>query len=206
MTDRLVTRAADYYSKKLAEHGATPRGADWNTVESQYQRFEQLLRVCRDGEHRAINDYGCGYGALATFLRESKEPFDYCGFDASPSMIEAARIHVGNDPRCRFTSERGEVSPRAFTMVSGIFNVREDTSDADWWAYILRTIDDVAAMSTVGFSCNFLTSYSDADRKRPDLFYADPSEVLRHCLTRFSRHAAILHDYALYEFTLLVRL
>lgn len=84
--------------------------------------------------------------------------------------------------------------------------MREKTPDETWWPYVTRTLDDIASVSLKGFSSNFLTSYSDADRKRPDLFYADPSEVLRYCLSTFSRRAVLLHDYALYEFTVLVRL
>jgi hypothetical protein len=40
---------------------------------------------------------------------------------------------------------------------------------------------------------------------RDDLFYADPLALFEHCRTRFSRRVALLHDYPLYEFTLLVR-
>ena len=36
---------ADYYSAKLAEHGETPQGVDWNGAESQVLRFEQLTRI-----------------------------------------------------------------------------------------------------------------------------------------------------------------
>ena len=121
-------------------------------------------------------------------------------------MVAAAQDAVGADPRCRFTSDRAAVTRRRFTVASGIFNVRGRTSDADWWDYIVRTLDDLAALSSVGFSCNFLTSHSDEDRKRPDLYYADPSELLRFCLDRYPRRVAVIHDYPLYEFTLLVRI
>jgi hypothetical protein len=63
----------------------------------------------------------------------------------------------------------------------------------------------MAAMSARGFGFNLLTSYSDVDRKRPDLFYAEPETVFRHCVHRFSRFVALSHDYPLYEFTVLVR-
>ena len=96
-------------------------------------------------------------------------------------------------------------NPRRYTVASGIFNVREQASDAEWWDYILRTLDDLAALSTEAFSCNFLTSHADADRQRADLYYADPSELLRFCLRRYPRRVAVLHDYPLYEFTLVVR-
>ena len=95
MTDPLVASAADYYSKKLAEFGATPKGADWNSSESQMLRFRELLRMCDPALPLDINDYGCGYGALATFLAERGQPFDYCGYDAAPAMIAAAVAHAG---------------------------------------------------------------------------------------------------------------
>ena len=36
------------------------------------------------------------------------------------------------------------------------------------------------------------------------LFYADPCELFDFCKTRFSQNVALLHDYGLYEFTILV--
>jgi hypothetical protein len=63
----------------------------------------------------------------------------------------------------------------------------------------------MAALSRRGFAFNMLTGYADADRMRPDLYYADPHAVFDRC-RRFSRRVALLHDYPLYEFTMLVRL
>ena len=50
-----------------------------------------------------------------------------------------------------------------------------------------------------------LTTYSDADKQRDDLFYADPLRVFDICKQRFSPRVALLHDYPLYEFTIIVR-
>ena len=205
MSDPLVTKAAAYYSRKLAEFGATPRGADWSSGESQEMRFDQLLRMCAPNAAIDINDYGCGYGALVSHLDRLGRRFDYCGYDAAAPMIAAAQASLEGDSRCRFTSDRAAVTPRRYTVASGIFNVREQASDAEWWDYILRTLDDLAALSTEAFSCNFLTSHADADRQRADLYYADPSELLSFCLRRYPRRVAVLHDYPLYEFTLVVR-
>jgi hypothetical protein len=51
-----------------------------------------------------------------------------------------------------------------------------------------------------------LSLYSDPERRRPDLFYADPLFLFDYCKTRFSKAVALLHDYPLYEFTVLVRI
>ena len=62
------------------------------------------------------------------------------------------------------------------------------------------------ALSRRGFAFNMLTSYSDADRMRSDLHYGDPAAYFDLCKRRFSRNVALLHDYELYEFTIVVRL
>jgi hypothetical protein len=50
-----------------------------------------------------------------------------------------------------------------------------------------------------------LSMCSDADKRREALFYMDPGEALNGCLERFPRQVTLLHDYPLYEFTILVR-
>jgi len=40
---------------------------------------------------------------------------------------------------------------------------------------------------------------------RPDLYYADPRLYFDYCKRNFSRHVALLHDYGLWEFTVIVR-
>jgi hypothetical protein len=52
---------------------------------------------------------------------------------------------------------------------------------------------------------NCLTGYSDDDKKRDYLYYADPCRLFDLCKRRYSRQVALLHDYGLYEFTVLVR-
>ncbi len=86
-------------------------------------------------------------------------------------------------------------------MASGIFNVRLQTPEDDWKAYVLGTVDRLANLARRGFAFNCLTSYSDADRMRPDLYYADPCALFDYCKRRFARNVALLHDYDLYEFT-----
>jgi SAM-dependent methyltransferase len=195
---------ARYYSGQLDAHGATPQGADWSSESSQQLRFTQLLRVIA-GETPTIIDYGCGYGALAQRLIAEGRDFRYVGFDVSDSMIEAARSLV-EDSRCRFTSSEPEIGRGDFTLASGIFNVRLHISEPDWHDYVESTYDKIARCSNRGFAVNMLTRYADPPLMRDDLFYADPARYFALCKERYSRNVALLHDYDLYEFTLLVRL
>jgi hypothetical protein len=63
----------------------------------------------------------------------------------------------------------------------------------------------MAQLSKKGFAFNILTGYSDPERQRADLYYADPLFFFDYCQKNFSRFVALLHDYPLYEFTILVK-
>lgn len=203
--DDLRDEAAEYYGEKLRTHGATARGVDWNSEASQELRFDRLLHVV-DRTRYSLLDYGCGYGALADHLDARRHEVDYVGFDVSPTMVEAA---ISADPqgRRRFTTDGASLQPCDFTVASGIFNVKLDAPDERWRAYVLNTIDHMAALSRHGFAFNLLTSYSDDDHKRPDLYYGEPAFFFDHCARRFERlGTALLQDYGLFEFTIVVRL
>jgi SAM-dependent methyltransferase len=203
---RIIQQVRQYYEGKLADHGRTPRGVDWNSEESQRLRFRELLRVLDGDREASVNDYGCGYGALAGYLRDQGHAGAYCGFDISPTMVVAARETYGSLPACRFTSDRAELTPAMYTLASGIFNVKQTAGDEDWRAYVLATIADLVSLSTHGCAFNVLTSYSDPERRRPDLYYANPLDLFDYCKRHVSKRVALLHDTALYEFTLIVRL
>jgi SAM-dependent methyltransferase len=202
----LLRSVETYYTAKVVAHGPTARGADWNSEASQHLRFQQLLRVLETERGPfSINDMGCGYGALAAYLHARGSTFQYQGFDLSPAMIGLAREHYGHLANCRFSYPPEALTPAHYTVASGIFNVKLATEAEQWHAYMLDTVDQLAALSTRGFAFNVLTSYSDPDRMRPDLYYADPCVLFDYCQHRYSRWVAVLHDYGLYEFTLLVR-
>jgi SAM-dependent methyltransferase len=203
--DELIDRVEGYYSGRLADHGATHAGVDWNSRESQFARFDQLMRVAQREEHCSVNDYGCGYGALIEWLIADGRPFDYFGFDVSEAMTREASERHADVPQAHFGFERAEIEPADFTVASGIFNVKAGASEEEWSRYVIDEIDTLAALSRKGFAFNALTSYSDADHMREDLHYADPITLLEHVMSNHSRWSAMMQDYGLFEFTVVVR-
>ncbi|WP_422245925.1 class I SAM-dependent methyltransferase [Zwartia sp.] len=201
----LLTEVAEYYTAKLAEHGETARGVDWNGEESQTTRFAQLCKIIEAPDHFSINDLGCGYGALYDYLAKDHAHFSYTGVDVSNGMVQAATQRYQDNPRARFilASEPDQVAD--YGVASGILNVRMDRSDAEWWGYLKDTLDILDRTSRLGFAFNCLTSYSDADKMRDYLYYADPCLLFDFCKRRYSSNVTLLHDYKLYEFTILVR-
>jgi SAM-dependent methyltransferase len=205
MDRRILAEVADYYSSKLAAHGDTPQGVDWNGEAGQVLRFEQLARVIEPAAAFIVNDVGCGYGALFDFLASRHPGLSYVGCDISADMVAAARARHPEDGRAQFALGAQPPAVADYSVASGIFNVRLGRSVAEWREYLESTLDLLDRSSSRGFAFNCLTSYSDADRKREDLYYADPCELFDRCKRRYSRDVALLHDYGLYEFTMLVR-
>lgn len=198
---------AAYYAARLAEHGTSARGVDWNGTEGQVLRLTQLLRLVEDPAEGgfSINDVGCGYGALVDCLDARFPRFSYTGLDISAEMVSAAQARHSGRPDCRFVTGATLDRPADYSVASGIFNVRLETPDAAWETHVLSVLDMMADNSTRGFAFNCLTSYSDADRMQARLYYASPSRMFDICMQRYGRNVALLHDYGLYEFTILVR-
>ena len=177
---------------------------DWSTASSQELRFSRLLQLLDDSDDGSIIDFGCGYGALLDYVRAGGRRVAYSGFDISETMIQAALGRHG--AQASFTADVSQLPPADYVVASGIFNVKLGHAPDVWWDHVLQTLALMRSLCRRGFAFNMLTSHSDLDKRREDLFYADPSRVFDLCLQRFSPRVALLHDYPLYEFTIIVRL
>lgn len=197
----------DYYDSKLLTHGATPQGVDWNGQQSQECRFQQLSKIfpATHLANSSILDYGCGYAAYLNYLESAHSAYEYIGLDISEEMITQARSSHQEKQNVSFQIGAEITSNVSYIVASGVFNVKLKSNDNDWLAYIYQTLDMFDKFSDKGFSFNCLTSFSDHDKMQEHLFYANPMSLFEWCKTRYSRNIALLHDYDLYEFTILVR-
>jgi SAM-dependent methyltransferase len=203
---RALQGVESLYSGNLAEHGIDSRSVGWPDPDAQLVRFQKLahLLVEDDGGPRTVNDWGCGYGAMFKFLDELKGfALDrYYGYDVSREMLDAARAHV-SDARAEWI-QSSELSHDAdYSFVSGTFNVRMESSVSAWTAYVRSVLHELHARSRRGFAFNLLTSYVDWEQE--DLFYAPPSEFFDFCKRELSPYVTLIHDYPLFEWTMVVR-
>jgi hypothetical protein len=120
-------------------------------------------------------------------------------------MIRVAEQRYAEFRQARFISSSKPDQIADYGIASGIFNVRLGRNDAEWSQYLQLTLDLINETSRDGFAFNCLTSYSDKDKMRNYLYYADPCQLFDLCKRRYSRQVSLLHDYGLYEFTILVR-
>ena len=203
-SEKIKEEVAEYYTQKVQEWGPTPQGVDWNSRESHEIRIEQLLKVCDRSGFFSLNDLGCGYGALYGYMAERGYDFEYHGYDLSQSMIEKAQSLYGEKGNCRF-SQSDVLEKADYTTACGIFNVKMDVDSSEWQRYVLEVLEKIDRASGKGFAFNILTRYSDPEYMKDNLYYADPGFYFDFCKNNFSRHVALLHDYPLYEFSILVR-
>ncbi len=203
MSDEVLGKVRAYYAARLREHGETARGVDWNSEASQALRFSKLLEVCRGETEFSLLDYGCGYGALLDHLPLGSPSCRYSGYDVAPEMVEAARRRHG--AKASFTATAEDLRIHDFVVGSGIFNVKLDTPTQTWHDYVVQTLDRLNALARRGFAFNLLSLYSDPARRSDRLYYGDPREFFDRCKRHYSPRVALLHDYPLYEFTIIVR-
>ena len=90
-----------HYRDSFERHGPTPQGVDWNGEASQRRQFDELMRILPAAGPFSVNDFGCGYGALADVLNR------ICAFvvdhrDAVLSVrIDPLAVLVGGGTECR---------------------------------------------------------------------------------------------------------
>lgn len=196
---------ATYYGGRLAEFGVSARGVDWKDEASQRLRHAQFDRLFNAETTLSVADLGCGYGDYYGYLRERGHSGPYHGYDVSAAMIEAAVAAHGQRQGVAFTVASEPVEVADVVVASGIFNVRRDVPAGAWERYVEETVDRMADKARRGFGFNVLSQWSDPERRRADLHYADPARWFDHCARRYGRAVAVVQDYGLYEFTVLCR-
>lgn len=203
--NNVLKDVATCFQEKIATYGNVPEGVYWNSVEAQEIRFAQLMKVCDSSKPFSLIDYGCGYGALVGYMRRHGYSFTYQGYDIVEDMIATARETCQGISDCVFTTDESLLVPSDYLLSSGIFNLKLDADSKTWADHVLLTLDKFDRLSNKGFSFNLLTIYSDLERMRPELYYADPCFYFDLCKRKYSRNVALLHDYEIYDFTILVR-
>jgi len=196
---------AGLYEDSLSRHGDTPMGVGWRTEDSQNLRFDKLLAVLDIDEATPVevNDLGCGYAALFEHLeRRGVTVGAYVGYDISDKMLRSAAERVPAD-RTSLVRSASVTVVGDYSFASGIFNVRLDADEGHWASYVQATVRNLAAHSRRGFAFNLLTSY--CDYREDHLFYGDPMWWFDWCKREVTPRVALLHDYPLYEWTLVGR-
>ena len=197
----------EHSAKSLATYGPTAKGVGQKDEASHLLRFDKLAQVIERPTSEAgitVNDWGCGYGAMSWYLNTlpSIRLRCYYGYDISEEMLAVAQ--ASSPPRAEFILSSTVTKTADYSFVCGTFHQKMKGSDKLWQDYVEEALLQIASKSRRGLAFNLLSTYN-LDWKEEDLFYADPLYFFDFCKRNISRYVSLLHDYPLYEWTILVR-
>jgi len=199
-----LSKINELYTDNLKKYGIDPKSVGWTKPGSQQLRFRKLLEMIEyPREAFSLNELGCGYGELYKYCMENKFNLtEFIGYDISEQMLQAAKEYIGEKNIILLNKPKFETIAD-YSITSGIFNVRFEENEHRWEEYVKNTLLNMAQYSVKAFSFNLLTSY--VDYKAEHLYYADPLMYFDFCKKNISRYVTLIHDYELYEWTILVK-
>jgi SAM-dependent methyltransferase len=214
MKKKTLNQINELYTNNLKEniiHNSNTVG--WPTTQSQYLRFDILNKVINQKKFIkqknisiSINDYGCGIGEhlVSLYNLQGIKINQYNGYDISSDMIKEAKKKLNLfDCKLNFFKSAQISTIASYTFVSGTFNVKFQSSNNDWKSYIIKRLENINKFSSNGFAFNMLSTHVDWKDKK--LYYGDPSFFFNYCKKNFSKYVTLIHDYPLYEWTILVK-
>jgi hypothetical protein len=95
--------------------------------------------------------------------------------------------------------------PADYAIAGGILKVIRDADAATWQSHVNWVSDGLVGSARRGFAFNTLSLDSDSDRRRTDLHYVAPPQILAAATTGFGLHVVLLKDYGLWEFKRVAR-
>jgi SAM-dependent methyltransferase len=196
-----------YYSARVAKHGATPLGVDWSCWATQNLRFVQLLKLCDFSGPFALNDIGCGYGALAAYLamRHAATEVDYLGVDLSQAMVRRARRRFSGPGR-RFVVATSSPRVADYSVASGVMNVSLGHPREVWENFVATILRDMRRTSRRGFSVNFIAADGNTANDLADGLYRTTAQRwIDFCEGELGCSVETIDGYGMREFTLLIR-
>lgn len=199
-----VKNEDSYYQNRFESFNASSQKVGWKNVHAQEDRFRQFLFLFKEKSSFSLNDLGCGLGDFASFLRiNGYRDVSYFGYDHNLKMIEQCQaLNDSNQLNFKHISDAKEIKEADYTIASGIFNLRFSKEDIVWRTEIESTLSVLNQKSEKGFGFNILSSFSDKEFHKNELYYADPTYFLGYCLEHFSRDVILSHGYGQYDFTI----
>jgi SAM-dependent methyltransferase len=196
----------DYYARCFAEHGASPRGVDWQNWQTLALHYDKMLAVIEPGRLAgpvSLLDVGCGFGGLLDHAAAKGIVLDYTGIDIVPAMVQRgeqrhpeAKFAVANvfdfDPGYAFD----------YVVCNGVLTEKLDVSIREFDQFARRMVRRMFELSGCGIAFNLMTTH--VNFTAANLFYKNPLEMIAFCTAELSSKFKIDHAYPYYDYTMYV--
>lgn len=192
-SDDVFATVASYYDGLVAEHGDSPRSADYGDPRSQQAKFAVLAAV--EGLRGArVLDVGCGLAHFADYLDAADLGVTYTGVDLSAAMVQLARERRPDLDIRQANILHEDLGRFDVVLANGIFYLLGD----DALPLMRGLVERMWAHAERAVAFNSLSAWaSDAEAGE---FHADPAETITWARTLTPR-LVLRHDYHTRDFT-----
>jgi hypothetical protein len=203
--NKIIKEQRRIYGQNFETFGPTPHGTFQNNLETQYARYDSLLKILIADYQGSfsIHDVGAGICDLHKFLLDRQIKHSYSATEIIEGMAEYSMqkySEVKVYTRDILDAKNDEVYD--FVVLSGTLNISGSIPPEVWYYHTLKVIEKMYSMASKGISFNFLSSnrtFSD-----PSLVYLNPTDLFQYCIDKLSRFVHLDHAYPLYEATITV--
>lgn len=154
------------FHDELLSSGVTERYwlDGWGSVDGQNARFGALVRS--SGYHGgSVLDFGCGTGALRSYLAGLGHPFTYLGVDMNPDLLP-------DGPGFRLIEADSVDVPAAdYVFASGVFQFADPAEPL----YYRRLVRSLFGRCRTALAVNFLSALRNEEAKAEDELYLSPA-------------------------------
>jgi len=194
------------YRELWDRFGEDPRALGHRDTPTQHERFARLAGgFSPEPGTFTVHEIGSGFGDFGVWLAERYPAAIYSGSEICEEFAEVCRRRLpGTRLFLRDVTEHPPEDRYDYVTQSGTFNGRWETPIGEWQNFVFSMLEAMYAMARRGIAVNFLTSYADPERMRPELHYQEPGPLLDFVVERLSRHFEIDAAGPLYEYTLKV--
>lgn len=199
MQDRDRVELCERYRKRWRKYGYDSRTLGWNK-DCQWVRFRAAFEGITQDDCGSVLDIGCGFADLLGYLRSNGWKGRYVGLDLVDELIAEARKRYASDRAAQFicgdNSALDDSHTSDMAVALGVFNHRLHENN---FQFVQQVMEQMWRATTRVIVCDFLSISSDLDKRREDLYYADPARVYQ-LAAGYSRRILIHHAYMPFEF------
>lgn len=193
----------NYYEDKLRQHGPTAQGMDWKNEDTQYLRFENIIKYINFNNAPSILDVGCGAAELNHFLLKRSLSFSYKGLDIVQDMVDAVNNRFGAGTAFQGNLLEMEMeSQYDYVVASGTFNARLNNDEEEWRIFFFKNLERMFACCNKAIIFNCMSQFVDWRYER--LYYVNINDFTNYIVNNLSRKFIVDHSYPLYECTYVV--
>ena len=172
-------------------------GSFWISKDRQDRRFKIILdeinKIKKAGSVE-LSDIGCGYGALANYLKFSNivSVEKYTGYDVNKNLVSICKKEI-NEHWAEFRVGSRPERMTMFSVMSGTYNLAATKSIVSWQKYVENCLFNCWEKTSHAMIFNLQVS-KKVRISAENIYYADKFRVLELCVSLFGPTKFIEHN------------